>query len=330
MASPAAVITSPVPHQLGEFPCLHSPLEGAIAFGGLIRQRKPGSDQERVCAVHTVPVNAAERIEQFLADHPHGDLWIAVGYVTPAGIGWLNDRTQGRRVHLLIGNTQSAYWENVAAGDNRSAAGFLKRQDTAVKNWYRTAKSKQGASDAHLKAWLVADRGVPVAALVGSANLTRKGLEENAEMMVEATGDDLARCCAQMGELHAKGWDCAERLLDYLGTGGTAKKRTTKARKRHSAKRKPPPPPPPRSRALATRSSASTAAWPSQSALPTGTATTFPTRAASTLRSKPSNRHGRAATTAPASGGNGRGASKRCTGSGPTPASTAPARSPRR
>ena len=185
-------------------------------------------------------MNAAERIEHFLEDHPRGDLWIAVGYATPAGIAWLNDRTRGRYVHLLIGNTQSTYWKRVAAADRQATAAFLQSGDTAVRNWYRTAKSKQGASDAHLKAWIVADRDAPVAALVGSANLTRQGLEENIELMVEATGDDLDRCWGKMRDLHDKGWDCAERLLDYLGAGGTARRGAVE-----SERTAPDPPPPP-------------------------------------------------------------------------------------
>ena len=69
---------------------------------------------------------------------------------------------------------------------------------------------------AHMKAWVVESEGVPVAALVGSANLTKNGLEANVEIMVEAVGDDLIRTWGEVRGLHEKGWDCAERLAGYM------------------------------------------------------------------------------------------------------------------
>ena len=161
-------------------------------------------------------MSAASRIEQYLRDHPDGDLLIAVGYATPAGIAWLAQRTEGRRVDLLIGNTSSQYWKNVAEPDRAACLEFIRRTDVEIRNWYRTKKSRSGESDAHLKAWVVHNNGFPVSALTGSANLTRKGLENNVEVMVEAHGNDLQQTSNTAQELWGKAWQRDDRLIKYL------------------------------------------------------------------------------------------------------------------
>ena len=130
----------------------------------------------------------------------------------------------------------------------------MTRPDVSVRNWYRTNKNKEGASQAHLKTWVVAGNdGEPLAALVGSANLTRAGLQDNAELGVEANGDDLIRAWDMTNDLHRRAWDCRDRLNGYLGD-----RKREQARVKQSGKRprqndsvlpppppRPPPPPPP-------------------------------------------------------------------------------------
>ena len=161
-------------------------------------------------------MSAASRIEQYLRDHPDGDLLIAVGYATPAGIAWLAQRTAGRRMHLLIGDTRSQYWKIVSESDRAACLEFMQRSDVEIRNWYRTKKSRSGESDAHLKAWVVHDNGSPVSALTGSANLTRKGLETNVEVMVEAHGNDLQQTWDTAQELWGKAWPRDDQLIKRL------------------------------------------------------------------------------------------------------------------
>ena len=96
---------------------------------------------------------------------------------------------------------------------------FLSRPDVKVRNWYRTHKSKDGPAMVHMKAWVVESNGLPVAALVGSANLTKNGLRANVEIMAEATGDDLTRTWGEVRGLHQKGWDRTDRLTEYIAAG---------------------------------------------------------------------------------------------------------------
>ena len=136
-------------------------------------------------------MSAGARIEQYLLDHPVGDLLIAVGYATPAGMAWLARRTAGRRVSLLIGDTRPQYWAKVTASDRAACLAFMGRGDVEIRNWYRTKKSRRGESSAHLKVWAVHQEWSPVSALVGSGNLTRKGLDRNVEVMAEAHNRDM-------------------------------------------------------------------------------------------------------------------------------------------
>lgn len=165
-------------------------------------------------------MNAATRIEEYLRDHPDGDLLIAVGYATAAGMAWLAQRTAGRRVSLLIGDTRSQYWKNVSGPDRATCLEFMRRPDVEIRNWYRTKRSRSGESDAHLKVWAMHDNWSPISALVGSGNLTRKGLDNNIEVMVEAHGSDMRQAWDTARDLWGKAWPCADRLTGYLGVGG--------------------------------------------------------------------------------------------------------------
>ena len=192
-------------------------------------------------------MSASDRIEQYLRDHPDEDLLIAVGYTTAPGMAWLARRTAGRRVSLLIGNTQSRWWKKVSEPDRVACLAFLRRSDVEVRNWYRTKKSRDGQSSAHLKVWAVHRHWSPVSALVGSGNLTRQGLDGNVEVMVEAHGHDMRQAWDTAHDVWEKAWHCDDRLTEYLSgpksparppgdqTAGTAR-RSTPSSSRHSTR----------------------------------------------------------------------------------------------
>ena len=212
---------------------------------------------------------ASSRIERYLKDHPNGDLLIAVGYATAPGMAWLARRTSGRRVSLLIGDTRSQWWKKMSESDRAACLAFIRRGDVEIRNWYRTKKSRSGESAAHLKVWAVHDNWSPVSVLVGSGNLTRKGLDDNVEVMVEAHGNDMRQAWDTVRDLWGKAWPCADRLAEYLGgpdspAGPPRDRATASARRsatatpRHapgaSQARRPPPPPRPQATPHNTRS----------------------------------------------------------------------------
>ena len=159
---------------------------------------------------------AVSRIERFLGDHPHGDLLVAVGYATPAGVAWLARRTRERRVSLLVGDARQQWWSKASSSDRAECLAFLRRPDVEVRNWYRTKRSRHGEASAHLKVWAVHDDWVPASALVGSGNLTRKGLQGNVEVMVEAHGADMRQAWDTARGVWGDAWKCDERLIGYL------------------------------------------------------------------------------------------------------------------
>lgn len=127
----------------------------------------------------------SEQISDFLENSPHGPLWVVVGFASAYGLRWLNQRTEGRRVNLLIGDTRTGFTHHVER-DRAGAMDFLNRSDVSVKNWYQR---RGGHRTAHAKAWMVQpdpDVGIKGAILVGSANLTKAGLLRNAEMLALA------------------------------------------------------------------------------------------------------------------------------------------------
>lgn len=159
---------------------------------------------------------ASSRIEQYLKDHPDGDLLVAVGYATAPGMAWLARRTVDRRVSLLIGDTRSQWWKKMSEPDRTACLAFIRRSGVEIRNWYRTKRSRSGESSAHLKVWAVHNNWSPVSALVGSGNLTRKGLDDNVEVMVEAHGRDMQQAWNTAREVWGKAWPCADRLTAYL------------------------------------------------------------------------------------------------------------------
>lgn len=184
---------------------------------------------------------AGERIQRFLAAYPEGRLLIAVGYATPAGLTWLQEVTDGRPVSLLIGDIRFKYWRNHSMDDAMGAAAFLTRPNVNVRNWYRTSKSRHSRSEAHLKTWVVEAGGRPIAGLAGSANLIRQGLKDNIEVVAEAFGDDLMDAWEAVRNVHKKGWNCEDKLLDYLEMGSSEIQRVSKDSRLSPLS--PPPPP---------------------------------------------------------------------------------------
>ena len=108
-------------------------------------------------------------------------------------MAWLAERTKGRRVCLLIGDARPKYWKRVSDADRAASLQFMRRPQVEIRNWYRTNRSRDGESTAHLKVWAVHDAWKPVSALVGSGNLTKKGLNDNVEVMVEAHDKDMSQ-----------------------------------------------------------------------------------------------------------------------------------------
>ena len=149
-----------------------------------------------------------EVIEGFLRANPIGKLDVAVGYASAYGLGWLDQRTRGRPVWLLIGDIRTGF-SNHSEADRLAALAFLDRSDVEVVNWYRTDKNQLGKAEAHLKMWMVrpdSSRGIKSAVMVGSANLTKAGLHDNFEVMAEVVEGDHPRLFSQMSELQKDAW----------------------------------------------------------------------------------------------------------------------------
>ena len=160
---------------------------------------------------------AADRVERFLDTHPDGRLVVCVGSASVAGIVWLAERTRRRPVTLLIGDLKSRNFAKATDADRRAALEFVGRSDVGVRNWYRTQRSGQGRSEAHLKVWAACDaHDTPQAFLVGSANLTIAGLQENVELMALADATEHPYLRQTIHELQDKSWDAKERLAEWI------------------------------------------------------------------------------------------------------------------
>ena len=169
---------------------------------------------------------AASRVERFLDAHPDGPLVVCVGSASVAGIVWLAERSRSRPVTLLIGDMKSRNFAKATDRGRSTALDFVNRGDVAVRNWYRTNRSGQGRSEAHLKVWAACDgRGAPQAFLVGSANLTNAGLHENVELMALADGSEHAYLRSTLQQLQAKSWDAKERLEEWSEHGDSPERR---------------------------------------------------------------------------------------------------------
>ena len=174
----------------------------------------------------TLGDDTASRVERFLGAHPGGRLVVCVGSASVAGIVWLAQRSRGRPVTLLIGDTKGRNFARATDADRRAALDFVRRSDVTVRNWYRTQRSGQGRSNAHLKVWAACDEAeVPQAFLVGSANLTVAGLHENVELMALADASEHAYLRSTVQELLTKSWDAKERLEERIEYGDSPEDR---------------------------------------------------------------------------------------------------------
>ena len=159
---------------------------------------------------------SADQIERFLRDNPSGPLWVTVGFASAFGLAWLNERTRGRPVRLLIGDTRTGF-ANYSEDDRRAAIRFIQRPDVSVRNWYR---KHGGHRTAHAKTWMVEPdqrAGIAGRILVGSANLTRRGLLHNVEMLTLADPSEHQRLRAEFHQVMDESWAIEDRLLGLLG-----------------------------------------------------------------------------------------------------------------
>ena len=160
---------------------------------------------------------AADRVERFLDTHPDGRVVVCVGSASVAGIVWLAERTGRRPVTLLIGDLKSRNFAKATDADRRAALDFVDRSDVSVSNWYRTQRSGEGRSEAHLKVWAACDaHDTPQTFLVGSANLTMAGPHENVELMALADATEHPYLRQTIHELQHKSWDAKERLAEWI------------------------------------------------------------------------------------------------------------------
>ena len=184
-----------------------------------------------------IGTGAADRVERFLDAHPTGPLVVCVGSASVAGIVWLSQRSRGRPVTLCIGDMKSRNFALATDADRRTALNFVQRNDVTVLNWYRTGRSSQGRSEAHLKVWAACDdTGTPQAFLVGSANLTIAGLRENIELMALADASEHAYLRSTLQQLQDKSWDAKERLEEWIEHGDSSERshRPTRNRSDHT------------------------------------------------------------------------------------------------
>lgn len=142
----------------------------------------------------------ASKIKAFLDEHRGADVVVCTGTASVKGLAWLAGQIgRGRRVTVVIGDmTEQSF--AVATDDNRRvAAAFLRQSNVKVYNWYRQKPVKKIA---HGKAVVVlqSGRNKAAAALVGSANLTNKGLSDNLELMVRCDPGDLHEIDAYIAE----------------------------------------------------------------------------------------------------------------------------------
>lgn len=170
----------------------------------------------------TLGSSAGSRVERFLDARPTGPLMVCVGSASVAGIVWLARHSHNRPVTLLIGDMKSRNFTRASEADRAVALEFVGREDVMILSWYRTERSAQGRSEAHLKVWAACDRrGKPTSFLVGSANLTIAGLHENVELMALADPSEHSYLHQTLHGLVEKAWKAEERLIECLEEAGS-------------------------------------------------------------------------------------------------------------
>ena len=174
---------------------------------------------------------AVDRIERLLGECPRGEVWAVVGYASAAGLRWLGERTAGRPIRLLIGDTRTGFAKGSVSADDRAAAiRFINRPDVQVTNWYRR---KGGYRTVHAKAWAVMPDGAhgrPAGVVVGSANLTMQGLHHNTELVAQVVGDEAERVVREMEAVLDESWDAKANLLRRLEGSPQAKSQASRRR----------------------------------------------------------------------------------------------------
>ena len=165
-------------------------------------------------------MQAAEQVEQLLADNPRGELRIVTGYASLGGLSWLGERTEGRPVSLVIGDMSKRHFDKATPRICESAALFLARSNVSV----LTKKMRNKPEDVgkpvpivHAKAWMIRPtvRSTP-RVLCGSANLTFQGMYRNLEMMCAAQRDDARRLWDEMDELLKASRNATPTLLENI------------------------------------------------------------------------------------------------------------------
>ena len=158
-------------------------------------------------------VSASVRIRRFLKDHPDGELFVAVGIASVAGIAWLGPNIGRRAVTLVIDKTEPSRFRVASAADRATAVRFLHRADVEVASCARDG----AAGEFGLRVWAVvtADGSVE-AALVGPVNLTNKALRDRTGIIVQASGSDLRDIERKIALLRNAVSDCRERITGYL------------------------------------------------------------------------------------------------------------------
>lgn len=160
---------------------------------------------------------AAAVVDDFLGQHPRGELWLGTGFASAFGLGWLHQRTRRRPVRLLIGDLRTGF-DRWSDDDREAALAFLSREDVSV----RGCHTPEGML--HSKVWIALDPedpGRPTGVLVGSANLTRQGLFKNDETVARAAPEEFQRICDELMRSMQRSWDAKGELMARLGRDAT-------------------------------------------------------------------------------------------------------------
>lgn len=160
---------------------------------------------------------AAAVVDDFLNQHPRGELWVGTGFASAFGLGWLHQRTRRRPVRLLIGDLRTGF-DRWSDDDRQAALAFLSREDVSV----RGCHTPEGML--HSKVWIALDSEDPrrpTGVLVGSANLTRQGLFKNDETVARAAPEEFRRIRDELMRSTQRSWDAKGELMARLGRDAT-------------------------------------------------------------------------------------------------------------
>ncbi len=141
------------------------------------------------------------------------ELVIATGYVSAWGLGWLAENTTGP-VTVIVGDLKPHRFQKGTDDDGRKAVELLERSGSRVFCWYRTRPKE---AIAHGKAVVFRREGETVAALAGSANLTRNGLHTYAEIMVPVDPAGFAQIDRYVDRAISGGREAKNRLIRMCG-----------------------------------------------------------------------------------------------------------------